>query len=36
MLLNSVDAYVGSRLKIRRNELGISQAKTNKMISITF
>lgn len=36
MPLNPVDAYVGSRLKIRRNELGINQAKTNKMISIIF
>ena len=36
MPLNPVDAYVGSRLKARRIELGINQAKTNKMISIIF
>ena len=36
MPLNPVDAYVGNRLKIRRNELGISQTKISEMVGITF
>ncbi len=36
MPLNPVDAYVGNRLKIRRNELGISQTKISEMLGITF
>lgn len=33
---NPVDVYVGTRLKIRRNELGLSQNKIGGMTGITF
>ena len=36
MPLNPVDVYVGSRLKARRIELGISLTKIGKMVGITF
>lgn len=33
---NPVDVYVGTRLKIRRTELGLSQNKIGEMTGITF
>ena len=36
MTLNSVDVYVGTRLKIRRNEMGLSQNKIGEMTGVTF
>ena len=36
MSANPVDVYVGTRLKIRRNELGLSQNEIGKMTGITF
>lgn len=36
MLGNSIDIYVGTRLKVRRNELGLSQDKVGKMTGVTF
>ena len=33
---NPVDIYVGTRLKIRRSELGLSQNKIGEMTGITF
>ena len=36
MTSNPVDVYVGTRLKIRRLELGLSQNKIGEMTGITF
>ena len=36
MSCNPIDIYVGTRLKIRRTELGLSQNKIGEMTGITF
>ncbi|HSQ97592.1 MAG TPA: helix-turn-helix transcriptional regulator [Rickettsiales bacterium] len=36
MTANPVDVYVGARLKIRRNELGLSQNKIGELTGVTF
>ena len=36
MSVNPVDLYVGTRLKIRRSELGLSQNKIGELTGITF
>jgi transcriptional regulator with XRE-family HTH domain len=36
MPINPVDVYVGARLKIRRNELGLSQNKIGELTGVTF
>ncbi|MDD2840503.1 MAG: helix-turn-helix transcriptional regulator [Rickettsiales bacterium] len=34
--MNPVDVYVGARLKIKRNELGLSQNKIGELTGVTF
>ena len=36
MAANPIDVYVGTRLKIRRNELGLSQNEIGRLTGVTF